>query len=207
MRIVFIVISSLLICASSQAHPYFPLNKGSVSTYNYKFGVDSENKEVTKSNTTGKMISRNQGEIEKEGKRFYQFQTNYEGISYMTGTAELWRREEDGNLYLGSFLKGKFNETLELPGDVTVGKEWDYNDGEISKRKVTAILSITLPDGAKLDDCIEVTRSILNEKLKNIVNKTYYCRDTGDAGSLFAQPSPFGEYKTEVSLLSYKSGD
>jgi hypothetical protein len=90
---------------------------------------------------------------------------------------------------------------------VSVGSEWEYYDGEKSKRKVTAKLEMELGDGRKVSDCIEVTRTVLdNKKLSNITNKDYYCPEIGHVKYLFSQPSPFGDYITQTSLLNFKPG-
>ncbi len=209
MKLGFAVVLLVLLSAqTTHAHPYFPLKKGATANFDYKFSVDSQREEYTRSNTKGKMISSNTGEVDRDGKRYFRFETRYEGISYMQGVAELWRRDDGGKLLLGSMIKGQLNETVELPEDTSVGQEWDYFDGEQSKRKITGQLSITLPNGLKLPDCLEVSRTILKrENLKDVVNKSYYCRDVGTAGSLFTQPSPIGEYRTESTLVAYSRGE
>jgi hypothetical protein len=71
---------------------------------------------------------------------------------------------------------------------------------------VTRRRGIKLPGGEILTDCIEVTRTITkNQNLANVVNRNYYCRDRGDAGSIFLQPSPIGDYRTETRARKFGS--
>jgi len=196
----------LLLAQPAAAHPYLPLQSGNTTVLAYDFHVDTTKPAFKQSDSKGKMIIRTEGAEEKQGKRYTRFRTSYEGISFMAGSKDIhvWRREENGVVYLASPLQAVFNETVELPADVAVGSEWDYFDGEKSKRKVTAHLELQF-EGKKFPDCIEVTRSILNnEKLKQAINKNYYCRDVGEVGSLFKQPSPVGEYITETKLFEFK---
>jgi len=103
--------------------------------------------------------------------------------------------------------RGTWAETVELPADVSVGREWEYDDGEKSRRKVTRTLEIELPSGEVLPDCIEVLRTFThNENLARVINKSYYCKVVGDAGSIFLQPTPVGEYQTETRLRRFDSG-
>ncbi|WKZ57304.1 MAG: hypothetical protein QY326_01180 [Bdellovibrionota bacterium] len=133
-----------------------------------------------------------------------KYVTQYKDIPYATQDAVLWRREDNGVVYIASMIRGVINETIELPKDVPVGTQWDYNDGEPSKREVTATLTLELA-GLKYPDCIEVTRTVLNNKaLQSVTNKSYYCKEVGEVRSLFKQPSPIGDYITETSMREYK---
>lgn len=117
----------------------------------------------------------------------------------------MYRREEDGNVYLGAESKGKISESLELPANTEIGSEWKYSDGVESARKITAKPKVTLSNGEVLSDCIEVTRQVLkNELHKPAIDKNVYCKDLGKVRSLFFQPSPIGDYKTETLLKSSK---
>lgn len=195
------------------AHPYLPLEGGRVTVLDYTFRVENpkiraENPGVAQAlqPVRGKIIVKTGEFEEKFGRRYLRQATSYRDIPYMKVDQLTWRREENGNVYFGSMLHGRWNETLELPADVSVGREWDYYDGEKSKRKVTRKLEIKLPGGEVLPDCIEIARTILkNERLANVVNKNYYCRDKGDAGSVFLQPSPVGDYTTETKARSFEA--
>lgn len=188
------------------AHPYLPLEEGRVTLLDYHFRVEGSKVPNAAQEVRGEMTLRYSSYEEKFGKRYLRQTTSYRDIPYMSNDQLIWRREEDGNVYVASMLNDKWNETLELPKDVSIGAEWDYFDGEKSRRKVTRKLELKLAGGEVLTDCLEVTRSVLgNEKLKSAININYYCRDKGDSGFLFRQASPLGEYITETKAKSFGS--
>lgn len=97
---------------------------------------------------------------DKNGTLYLRQATKYRNIPYWKTEQHVWRREENGNIDLGWMLNGKWNEVLELPKDVSIGREWMYNDGEKSKRKVIRIFDLTLFEGKTFPDCLEITHSI-----------------------------------------------
>ncbi len=205
-RYIPLLLSSVfaIVADGAVAHPYLPLEKGRITVLEYRFHVEGAKMEELKKDVRGEMTTRFEDLEEKSGKKYLRQRTSYKNIPYMTEDQAGWRREENGNVYLGIDTPGKWKETLELPADVSVGSEWDYNDGVQSKRKITRLLDLTLTTGETVKDCLEVTRSIVkNEKLKTVVNINYYCRDKGDAGSTFRQPSPLGEYITETTPIRF----
>ena len=187
------------------AHPYFPLNEGTATEWDYSFEVKTDRKEFQQANTKGSMKSVAEGWEERDGKKYLRFVTSYEGIPYMKETSTILRREESGAVILAVEVNGKIKETVELPREVAVGTEWNYDDGVASIRKVTDITSFRSPTGETLSDCIEVTRSISgNEALKTVRDRNLYCRDEGNVHSLFVQPSPVGDYQTETTRRGAK---
>jgi hypothetical protein len=191
--------------SDSQAHPYLPLESGSTTILHYHFQIKNTKMVQKPDDIHGEIVMHYDRFEEKHGKRYLRQTTSYRNIPYITTEQQVWRREENGNIYLSSMLHGQWIETLELPKDVEIGREWAYYDGEKSKRKVSKRFDLKLDDGNVIADCLEITRTIVtNEQLKNVVNKSYYCRDIGDAGSLFLQPSPIGDYTTETRLKSYR---
>jgi hypothetical protein len=206
-RLPFLV--SLLALASAEtvsAHPYLPLESGRMTVFDYSFRVENSKMGQVPPSVRGRIIVKTGSFEEKAGRLYLRYITSYRNIPYQAANQELWRREENGDVYLGMMRKKRWVETLELPADVSVGLEWDYDDGEKSRRKVTRKLEIKLPSGESLADCVEVTREIThNKKLAGVINKSYYCRDKGDAGSVFLQPSPAGDYLTETKARSFES--
>lgn len=201
-----IVIIFAALVGFAQSHPYLPMEKGATTLLAYRFHVKNAKMTPKPQEVNGEIVIRFDRFEEKEGKRYLRQTTSYRNIPYISEDQHTWRREENGNVYMASMLHGKWNETLELPEDVKLGKEWEYFDGEKSKRKITKIFDLKLDDGRVMPNCLEVTRLIVaNERLKNVVNKSFYCRDIGDSGSIFQQPSPFGDYTTETKLKSYQS--
>ncbi len=198
----------LLFCAlPAYANPYMPLIEGTTSTANYSFEVKTERKEFKQADTKGSIKIHSKNWEDRNGRRYLKMITSYEGISFMKEESALWRREENGNIYMASDIRGVFSESLELPSNLEVGSEWNYNDGVESMRKVTAKTDLQLPNGEKLSDCIEVTRLVLkNDALKNIKDKTIYCKGRGNVSTSFVQPSPVGDYITETIQSSFKSG-
>jgi len=189
------------------AHPYSPLRPGDVTVVKYHFRVENPKGEMKADEVKGSMTMTKGAAEQKEGKQYFKTTTSYQNIPYIKDDQHLWRREEGGNLYVASMLNDKWNETLELPANVSVGQEWDYFDGVQSKRKVTSTLSVTMPDGKVLSDCIEVSRTVLsNESLKSVINSSIYCKDIGEVGSMFVQPSPLGDYTTETKIESFTKG-
>jgi hypothetical protein len=148
------------------------------------------------------------GPLEKKSaKRYLRYTASYRDIPYQIVDQRSWRREEDGNIYLGLMRRGTWAETVELPADVSIGREWEHDDGEKSTRLVTRMLEIELPSGEILPDCIEVLRTFThNENLASLVDKNYYCKGVGDGGSIFVQPSPVGEYQTKTRVRSFDPG-
>jgi hypothetical protein len=188
----------------AQAHPYLPMENGAKTILAYRFHVKDAKMTPKPQEVKGEITMRYDRFEEKDGKRYLRQTTSYRNIPYATEDQHTWRREENGNVYMASMLRGKWNETLELPKNVGLGKEWEYFDGEKSKRKITKIFDLKLDDGRVIPDCLEVTRLIVaNERLENVINKFYYCRDIGDSGSIFQQPSPVGDYVTETKLKSH----
>ena len=188
----------------AQAHPYLPMENGAKTLLAYRFHVKNAKMTPKPQEINGEIAMRYDRFEEKGGKRYLRQTTSYRNIPYISEDQHTWRREENGNVYMASMLRGKWNETLELPEDVGIGKEWEYFDGERSMRKITKIFDLKLDDGRVIPDCFEVTRFIVaNERLKSVINKSYYCRDIGDSGSVFQQPSPIGDYVTETKLKSH----
>lgn len=187
-----------------QAHPYLPLESGSTKVYSYHFHIKNAKLTPKPKEVRGEIVLKYGSFEEKNGKRYLRQTTTYRNIPYWTAEQHAWHREENGDVYLGWMQDGKWHETLELPKDVSPGREWQYNDGEKSMRKVSKRFDLKLADGKVIADCLEVTRTHLaNQQLNKVVNISYYCRDIGDAGSLFRQPTPFGDYTTETRLKSY----
>jgi len=187
-----------------QAHPYLPLESGSTKVYSYHFHIGNAKKGPRPNEVHGEIVMKYGAFEEKYGKRYLRQTTTYRNIPYWTAEQHVWHREESGNLYLGWAQNGKWHETLELPKDVSLGREWRYFDGEQTKRKISKIFDLKLADGKVLADCLEVSRTVLaNQQLNTVVNISYYCRDIGNAGSLFRQPTPVGDYTTETRLQSY----
>ena len=191
----------LLAATPAWSHPYLPLHEGDVMVLDYHFHVDAKKKQPKPPDQRGRMIIKAERTEQKQGKPWVRFRVSYRDIPYSIEDVLFWRREENGKVYTGSVRNGKFSETLELPSDVSVGAEWDYDDGERSRRKVTKRLDLDV-GGRKLVDCVEVTRSIAKKERSSVVNRNYYCRDTGEVKSYFMMPSPLGDYVTETSLRS-----
>jgi hypothetical protein len=186
-----------------QAHPYHPLKSGMTKTFKYHFHIKNANKTAKLSNVNGEILMQFDNFEEKNGKLYLRQTTTYRNIPYWKTEQHTWRREENGNIYLGWMLNGKWNEALELPKDVSVGSEWKYNDGEKSTRKVTRIFNLNITGGKVFSDCLEITHSIAGNQPSDLIDISYYCRDIGDAGSVVRQPTPVGEYTTETSLENY----
>lgn len=188
----------------AQAHPYLPMENGAKTLLAYRFHVKNARMTPKPQEVKGEITMRYDRFEEKDGKRYLRQTTSYRNIPYVSEDQHTWRREENGNVYMASMLRGKLNETLELPENVGLGKEWEYFDGEKSKRKITKIFDLKLDDGRVIPHCLEVTRFIVgNERLENVINKSFYCRGIGDSGSVFLQPSPVGDYVTETKLKSH----
>jgi hypothetical protein len=186
--------------SSVHAHPYLPLNSGSSKIFRYHFHIGNAKMAAKPDEVHGEITMKFDTFEEKSGKRYLRQTTTYRNIPYMKTEQHVWKREENGNIYLAWMLHGKWNETLELSEDVSLGHEWEFFDGVQSKKKVTRIFDLKLADGEILTDCIEISHIIpANQKL-NMVDKSYYCRDIGDAGSLFRQPTPDGDFTTETIL-------
>ncbi len=192
---------------TAQTHLFLPLESGPVTVLDYSFRVENSKLAEGPQPVRGRIVIKTGPFEEKSGKRYLRQTTSYRNIPYQTVDQQSWRREEAGDVYLRVIRRGIWTETLELPADVSVGREWDYDDGEKSKRKVNRKVEIELPNGESLADCIEVTRTIThNKNLRNVINKNYYCKDMNDAGSVFLQPTPVGEYKTETRPRSFEAG-
>jgi len=200
MRLITLALSLIATApAFAGENPYFPLEVGRIAKLQYEFRVESDRKEFTQANTRGRITTTAEAWEPRNGRSYLRFLSVYEGIPFMKEPAKLWRREEAGGIFMGSEIRGNFKETLELPAEPVVGVEWDYDDGVKSRRKVTAATSITLPTGETLNDCIEVTRTVSgNNSLKNVTDKNIYCRNRGNVRSLFVQPTPVGDYRTET---------
>lgn len=201
-----IVMLIFILSTNVSAHPYFDLTPGNTTTFDYSFEVITSKEEFKQSNTKGKIKTQASEWVEKDGQRYLKYVTTYDGISFMTQAVELWRREDNGILYIASIINNKLSETIELPANVTLNSEWDYFDGEKSKRKVTQILDLEF-NGQTYKDCLEVTRVVLNsDRFKSVTNKNYYCPKIGDVKSIFSMPSPVGDYVTSTSLASLSEG-
>lgn len=188
-----------------QAHPYLPLAQGATKVVSYRFYVEDATITPSPEEVRGEITMHTDRFEEKAGRRYLRQVTSYRDIPYFSKVQHLWRREEKGNVYLGAMLNGQWSETLELPGETEIGREWDYFDGAPSKRRISGKVDLTMEDGTVLSDCLEVSRVVIgNDLLKDAVNITYYCRDIGDAGTLFRQPTPIGAYTTETRLQSYR---
>lgn len=187
------------------AHPYLPLAEGPAKVFSYRFHVENATMVPRPQEVRGEISMRNDDFEVKNGKRYRRQTTTYKRIPYMTAPQHSWRREEDGNVYLAWMQNGKWIETLELPKDVSLGRVWEYFDGEKSRRTISRIFDLKLASGEVIADCIEVKRTILsNKQLKSAIDRSTYCRDLGVAGSFFQQPTPVGTYTTETLLKSYR---
>lgn len=198
-----ILLTCFILPVSALAHPYFPLREGIKTTLNYSFFVNTTRKEFKQADTKGSLASEIGTEEEKDGKKYFRFTTTYKDIPYSKEPVIHWKREEAGVLYAASIINGKISETVELPADLSLGTEWDYFDGEKSKRKVTSVLALEF-EGKKFPDCIEVTRVITKKTLSNVTNISYYCLNVGEVKSIFKQPTPVGDYITETFYASHE---
>jgi hypothetical protein len=206
MRSLWLAAVPALASLPAWSHSHLPLNQGSVTTYAYRFQVKGEKAPKSVPETRGKIRTKNTGLTTVEGRSYWKFVTSYEGIFGIKDEPVSYRREDDGNVYLAYYLRGKWIETLELPREVAVGREWDYDDGEKSRRRITGLLDLEFA-GRKYHGCIEVTRTVLkNERLKSALNRNYYCPGVGEVRSVFSQPSPLGDYVTETSLIEHRAG-
>jgi hypothetical protein len=203
MRTATATISALLLASPCWPHPYLPLHEGDVTVLDYHFHVETDRKEFKLPDRRGKMIITTERTEEKNGKPWARFRVSYRDMPTSGPDVELWRREEDGNVYVGAMRAGKWHETLELARDLSVGAEWDYDDGERSRRKVTKKLDLEIGDN-RLGDCVEITRSVAKKGLQAVINRSYYCRDVGEVKSYFEMPSPVGDYVTETSLRKHE---
>jgi hypothetical protein len=192
----------VLLSAEARAHPHLPLRPGDVTVLDYRFHVETSRKEFRVAETKGTMTITTEAAEERNGKSWVRFRTTYDGIPYMTTTVETWRREENGDVYVASMRDGLWSETLELPADVSLGAEWDYDDGEPSRRKVTALVDLEL-GGRALRGCIEVLRIPKNADRKNVTNRNTYCPDVGEVRFHLEATSPVGTYVTATSLRTH----
>ena len=192
-------LAGALLASSAAAHPYLPLREGDVLVLDYRFHVETGRREFAVPERRGKMIITTERTEEKGGKPWVRFRVAYRDMPDPIPDVTFWRRDDAGAVRAGSMIGDRWNESIELPADVSVGAEWDYDDGEKSRRKVTKHLALEL-GGKTLDDCIEVTRTVAKKSLSAAVNRNYYCRDVGEVKSVFEMPSPVGRYVTETSL-------
>ena len=200
-KLTLLIATSLLPIQTAASHPYLPLEDKLTSTYIYSFRVETENKQFKQPDVNGQLRETAVGWEDKYGRKYLHFVTSYHEIPFMKENTSMYRREENGNIYLGSEAKGKITESLELPANTEIGSEWKYSDGVDSVRKITSKTQITLPSGVTLTDCIEVSRKVLsNDSHKSAIDKNTYCRDVGKVHSIFFQPSPVGDYRTETNL-------
>ncbi|MGH7805787.1 MAG: hypothetical protein ACREQJ_15680 [Candidatus Binatia bacterium] len=199
MRAAMLTIASLALAASASAHPYLPLREGEVVVLDYRFHVATDRKEFALPERRGKMIITTERDEERSGNAWMRFRVSYRDMPDPIPDVTFWRRDDGGAVRAGSMIGDRWRETVELPADVSVGVEWDYDDGERSRRKVTRKLALAL-GGKTLADCIEVTRTVAKKNLAAAVNLNYYCRDVGEVKSVFEMPSPVGRYVTETSL-------
>jgi hypothetical protein len=194
----------LSITTLSFAHPYLPLTSGSTKTYDYHFHIEKAQIASKLNDVRGEIFLRFDISEEKYGRLYLRQSSTYHNIPFWKSEVHSWRRDDNGDIYLAWIANGKWNEALELPKDVPLGREWDYNDGQNSKRKITKIFDLTLLNGKVLPDCLEITNiSATKEKLK-FNQKSFYCRDVGDAGSEYRQQTPVGEYITETNLKEFE---
>ena len=198
-RVAALTLAGMLVASAAAAHPYLPLREGDVLVLDYRFHVETDRKEFALPERRGKMVITTGKTEEKSGKPWVRFRVEYRDMPDAIPDVTFWRREDDGAVRAASMIGERWNESVELPADVSVGAEWDYDDGERSRRKVTRKLALEL-GGKTLDDCIEVTRTVSKKSLTAAVNRNYYCRDVGEVKSVFEMPSPVGRYVTETSL-------
>jgi hypothetical protein len=198
-RLAALTLAGTLVAAAASAHPYLPLREGDVLVLDYRFHVETDRKEFAVPERRGKMIITTERTEEKSGNPWVRFRVAYRDMPEPIPDVTFWRREDGGAVRAGSMVGDRWRDTIELPADVSVGAEWDYDDGERSRRKVTRKLALEL-GGKTLDDCIEVTRTVAKKNLAAAVNRNYYCRDVGEVRSVFEMPSPVGRYVTETSL-------
>ncbi len=184
---------------NASAHPYLPLGDGETAHFDYHFKVENAPKDFGTSNVSGGMVYNSKGWENQGSHKSLRYTINYNNIPFMKNEVVLWRREQDGAVYMGYLgPDGKFMETVELPARTEVGSTWEYNDGVASKRKIAAKTEVKLPNGTVLSDCLEVSRDpSSNPQLKDVVDQTYYCRNLGTARTLFVKTSPIGTYTTE----------
>ncbi|MCC6954171.1 MAG: hypothetical protein IT290_08640 [Deltaproteobacteria bacterium] len=181
------------------AHPYFPIIPGEVTVREYHFRVEGGMKGMPTAPVHGKMVSTVKGVEVREGKQFTRIATEYKDIPYQQNATEIWVREEAGAVIMGALHGEKFVETTLLPAEISVGSEWDYNDGEKSKRKVSRSLALDV-QGKRYDDCIEILRVLPKAGPSSATHKDYYCRDVGNVKFSFSMASPAGTYITENEL-------
>ena len=200
-RVAALTLAGTLVAAAAvaQAHPYLPLREGDVLALDYRFHVDTNRKELAVPERRGKMIVTTEQTERKHGTPWVRFRVEYRDMPEPIPDVTFWRRDDGGAVRAASMIGDRWRETVELPADVSVGAEWDYDDGERSRRKVTRKLALEL-GGKTLDDCIEVTRTVAKKNLAAAVNRNYYCRDVGEVKSVFEMPSPVGRYTKETSL-------
>ena len=196
-----LTIAAVLLAAPCSANPYLPLRDGEVTVLDYRFHVEKAGKEFKVPDRHGTMIVTNEGSETKNGKPWSRFRVKYRDMADSFADVLLWRREQDGDVHVGSLQNGKWKETLELARDLSVGAEWEYDDGERSRRKVTRKLDLKIGD-RELADCVEITRQVAKKSLSKAINRNYYCRGVGEVKSYFEMPSPIGNYVTETSLRS-----
>ena len=198
---------TLLFPTVAIAHPYFPFSPGDVFVYRYQFHIDTTKEEFKAANSAGKMTVVVGEPEDLNGRSYFPLTTTYVGVPGSPEPTKIWLREEKGALKMGANHQGKFYETTILPAVTTVGTEWSYFDGEESTRKITAIKSFEAL-GKTHTDCLEVTRAPLsNDKLKESINRDFYCRDVGEVKFLFQSPSPIGDYVTETQLEEKRKAD
>lgn len=184
------------------ANVYLPLRTGDVALFDYRFHVEATSDQFRAPETNGKMTVWTEGTDEKHGKTWTRFRTTYRDIPYMKTAVFTWRREENGDVWMGSEAGGRWSETLELPADVSVGREWDYDDGEPSRRKVVRKLDVVVA-GRTVSGCIEVARAPLRDDRKNVTQTNVYCPDLGEVKFRLEATSPMGTYVTETSLSGH----
>lgn len=195
----FVAALFTLLPAIAMAHPYFPVVPGEVTVREYHFRVEGGMKGMSSAPVHGKMISTVNGVEVREGKEFTKITTEYKDIPYQQKATEMWVREEGGAVIMGALHGEKFVETTLLPADISVGSEWEYNDGEKSKRKVSRTLALEF-QGKRYEDCIEILRVLPKAGASSATHKDYYCRDVGNVKFSFSMASPAGTYITENEL-------
>lgn len=193
---------------TASAHPYLPLRDGSVTTLRYDFKVETDRKEFRQADVRGTMTIKASGWQDRGGHRMLRYVTAYHDIPFMKSEVTVWRREENGAVYSGQEVDGKYQETIELAADVTAGSHWDYNDGVPSIRSVRSLPDVTIASGEKMSDCIEVSRAVKqppeHTQPGDVTDVVVYCRDIGNVRSVFTQPSPVGLYRTQTLLIKDK---
>ena len=87
-----------------QAHPYLPLKSGLTKTFKYYFHIKNASKTAKPSDVNGEIFMQFDNFEDKNGKLYLRQTTTYRDIPYWTTEQHVWRREDNGNVYLGWML-------------------------------------------------------------------------------------------------------